>query len=82
LSVSGPGPVTRNGATNVAISRPRRVSSCTWPPARPRTEYVAVAFSLRPPARVAPENEAEPLTDCSSTRTVRGSSSTPSDVSV
>jgi hypothetical protein len=36
----------------------------------------------RPPAREAPENDAEPLVDWSSTRTSRGALSTPSDVSV
>ena len=82
LRVTGPGPVTRSGATNVATSRPPRVRSWTCPPARPRTEYVADGESLRPPARDAPLNDADPVTDWISTRTVRGSSSTPSSVSV
>jgi hypothetical protein len=33
--------------------------------------------SVRPPALDAPENAADPLVDCSSTRTSRGAVSTP-----
>ena len=80
LSVSRPGPVARSGAGTVASERPRALSSSTWPPARPRAWYVLPVDRLRPPAREAPENAAEPLVDCSSTRTSRGASSTPSSV--
>ena len=66
----------------MTIGLPRRVTSWTWPPARPRTEYVFAGDSLRPAAALAPRNDAAPRVDWISTRTVRGAFSAPMAVSV